>query len=292
MNTRSLCLTGLLCGVVAAGAVAQVVPARPGRAAGAGAAATPATVSVSARGENARVYLAVNGTNASARATLMDMASKGDIRLLLAPSVRGTFSGTVASKPAEEAIIDVAKLAGLTVSRIAVPASGANSVTPESVGGIAQALSALPAGAVVTDPATGKSATVAASAPSAASGATTILYVQGPNTPGFGRGEGPAGRQPGQGMAGRQPGQGMAGRQPGQGMMGGMGAPPALDASTQALVDRAAQSLQQLPAQQRMDAMRALQQRMFESMSAQDREQMRGRMRPGGFRGPGGNPAP
>src|SRR5690606_14468409 len=54
MDTRSLCLTGLLGAVIAGGAIAQQ-PARPGQAPGAGRAVAPATVTVAVRGEEARI---------------------------------------------------------------------------------------------------------------------------------------------------------------------------------------------------------------------------------------------
>jgi hypothetical protein len=201
----------------------------------------------------------------------MDMALKADAKIVLDPSAIGTITGVVDSQPAEAAIAAVAKLAGLSVKKIAVPAASIAGVTPEAAGGYAQALTGLPVGALVSDAATGKTLVVSAAAPAEVTG-QVVYFVHGRITPG--------------GMRQRQPGQGGPGGPGGPG--GQPGGAPTTSKPNQSFVDATAKGLQGMPLQERFDTLRALSQQMFQGLTTEEQTQLRSMGGGRGFGGRGG----
>lgn len=261
--------------VLAAAAVAQQNTPTPRTRTNVVAATTPAKVALSIRGAEAKPYLSVQATGADVRATLNDMATKAGLKLVLDNSAIGTVTGTVDSQPAPDAIVAVAKLANLSVKKFIVPDASVATITPAFGGRYVDTLTGLPAGTVISDPATGKSMVVSAAAPAQVTG-TTVYFVHGQISP-FG-----GGRMRGAGGMGGPGGPGG----PGGNNPGGQPAQPSQ--ANQAFVDATAKSLAAMPLQQRWDTMRALQTQMFQSMTDEERQQMRqmgGFGRGGGFGG-------
>jgi hypothetical protein len=132
-------------------------------------------------GESALVNVRADGANV--RDVLREIASRGGVEILLAPSVSGQFTGMIDSQPVERAITVVSATTGLTVRRFAVPAAGASELTADSAGRLAETLNALPVNSVISDPSTGKTLTVVEAAPASAPGERVVYYVQGRLTP-------------------------------------------------------------------------------------------------------------
>lgn len=210
-------------------------------------ASAASTVSVTTRGTD--VYAAVTGANADARTVFRDLGLKSKVKILLAPTAAGVVRQPVESQPLEAAIRATAAASGLVVRKIVLPVAAANALTAETAEPLASALSDTAASATVVDPATGRAVTLtyAATAPKPEAGMAAVYYVL---------------RAPRRGAATAATG----------------------DAARDAIANAAA-SFSDLPMSQRMQAMRELQQRMFQSMTPEEREQMR---QQGPGRGPGG----
>lgn len=231
-------------------------------------ASEPAKVTLSMRGT--QTYLAVDAKGADVRATLKDMATKAGAKLVLDPSAIGIVTGSVDAQPADAAIAAVAKLATLSVEKIVVPDAAAATLTADLGGRYSEALTSLTPGTLISDPTTGKTLVVTAAAPAQFAG-SAVYFVHGRLAPG-----GMRMRQPRNGANGANGGPGGPG---GPGANGGPGGPGGMQQpsqANQAIVDATAKSLAQLPVQQRMDTLRALQMQMFQSMTDAERAQLGG----------------
>jgi len=295
MTLRGMYIAGLIGALAVAGVNAQENPNRVTAAP----AANPATVTVVIKGAEATPYVTVKASNSDVRQTLNDIASKAKIRVLVSPMANGVITGTVTNQSAEEAVLAVAKMANLTVRKVAVPESAVSTLTADAVGMYSGVLN-LPVGAVMADPATGKSIAISSTTPAVAEGQVVVYCVQGQFGAGFG-GLNRTGRTApsdrnttGQPRAGARDGQQNQPRA-GQTGPGGFGMPaPQLDPAGQAVVNSTTSALSKLPASERMSALRAIQMQIFENMTEEERSQMGGRMpgARGGFRRDGGNQGP
>ena len=294
MTLRGMYVAGLVGALAVAGVYAQENPNRVSAAP----TANPATVTVVIKGADAKPYVSVKASNSDVRQTLNDIAAKAKIRVLVSPMANGVITGTLTNQSAEEAVMAVAKMANLTVRKVAVPESAVSTLTADDVGMYSGVLN-LPVGAVMADPATGKSIAISSTTPAVAEGQVVVYCVQGQFGAGFGgfnrtgRTTPGTGNQPGE-RAGQQ-NQPRAGARDGQTGPGGFGMPaPQLSPAGQALVDTTAASLSKLPASDRMSALRAIQMQIFQNMTDEERSQMGGRMpgARGGFRRDGGNQGP
>lgn len=294
MTLRGMYIAGLIGALAVAGVNAQNNPNRVSAAP----AANPATVTVVIKGVEATPYVTVKASNSDVRQTLNDIASKAKIRVLVSPMANGVITGTLTNQSAEEAVLAVAKMANLTVRKMAVPESAVPTLTADVVGMYSDVLN-LPVGAVMADPATGKSIAISSTTPAIAEGQVVVYCVQGQLGAGFGgsnrtgRNTPRAGNQPI--PRDRQQNQPRAGGRDGQTGPGGFGIPaPQLNPASQALVDSTASALSKLPASDRMSVLRVIQMQIFQNMTGEERSQMGGRMpgARGGFRWDGGNQGP
>jgi hypothetical protein len=211
-------------------------------------AAGSATVTVTMQGKDA--VATVKSTNSDTRSLFRDIATKSGAKILLGSTVAGTVTSAVDAQPLETAIRTVAASAGLSVRKVLVAPATAAALTEETVAPLAGALITAASDAVVVDPSTGRSVTLtfADTAPKADAAKAVVYYVM--RIP-------PAGRTP---------------------QVTG-------DAAKDAVANAAA-SLSALSTTERMQAARDLQRQMFESLTPEERDQMRQQGGPGGFGGP------
>lgn len=211
----------------------------------------PFTVVLTVRGLDARKFLTVDAKNADVRDLFREMGTKSATPVLVAASATGTVTLSMKDKPLSEAMKAVADAASLPLRVLTVPEASISTLTPEVAGQISDALSALPANAAVTDPATGKTLVVEATTP-LPKGDATVYFLQGKYTAA-------------QEMA-------MRVRQATEQQDAG---------KPDSAITNAVQAINQMPVQQRMDAMREMNRQMWQGMSDQDRRAMRDSFRNG-----------
>jgi hypothetical protein len=249
----------------ATGLNAQQTPRRatnvvPPPAANADGTVAPAfTVALTVKGANAEKFLTVTAKDADVRALFREMGAKSATPVLVADSATGKVTVNLTDKPLTEAMQAVATAANLPLRLITVPEASVASLTPESAGRVSDALTALPVSAGVTDPATGKTLIVEASNTGGAKGRTTVYFLKGKYSTAQ------------------------------EEALKNRVAAEATEAPANNAISNAVQSINQLPVQQRMEAMREMNRQMWSGMSDSDRQAMRDQMRQGrrGRRGGG-----
>lgn len=229
-------------------------------------------VSLTVKGADAAQYLTVKASNADIRDVLREMGQRSGSTVLFAPSASGRATLDLQQEPVDKAMSAAAAAAGLSVLRIVVAEDQATRLTPEAAGILSETLTTMPTRATMTDPATGRTLTVAERTEAVAApptGFTAVYYLQGRLTPE-------------QERLARERKTVEAAVQTAQ----------AVDPKQTDAVGVAVSTLNRLPVQQRMEAMRNMQRQMWEGMSAADRNEMRRNMRnqerqrrPGGDQG-------
>lgn len=216
-------------------------------------------VLLTVKGADAAQFLTVTAKNADVRDVFREMAQRSGTTAVIAPSASGRVTLNLQQEPVDKAMSAAAAAAGLSVRRILVAEGQAGRITPETAGILSETLAAMPARAVVTDPASGRALTVVEKpdAPDKAqAGLTAVYYLQGRLTPEQER------------MARERKVVEQVAR-----------ADEAVDPTQTDAVRAAVGSINRLPIQQRVEAMRNLQRQMWEGMSAAERGEMMRAMR-------------
>jgi hypothetical protein len=245
-------------GVLALAATASLAqqPARRAATTVVPASNTPAfTVALTVKGANAEKFLTVSAKDADVRDLFREMGKKSATPVLMADSATGNVSVDLKDQPLRDAMQAVAAAANLPLRVLTVPDASVTTLTIEAAGQVSDALAALPASAAVTDPATGKTLVVEAKGAAPAKGLTSVYFLQGKYT-----------GAPEMALKERK-------------------AAEAAGTPTDNAIQNAVQSINQLPVQDRMTAMREMNRQMWQGMSDQDRQAMRDQMRGRGRRG-------
>lgn len=208
------------------------------------------TVALTVKGANADKFLTVNAKDADVRALFREMGAKSATPVLIADSATGKVTVNLTGKPLTEAMQAVANAANLPLRLITVPEASVASLTPESAGQVSDALASLPVHAGVTDPATGKTLVVEAKNAGVGKGQATVYFLKGKYSTA-------------QEMA-------LKTREADKS-----------EAPADNAISNAVQSINQLPIQQRMEAMREMNRQMWSGMSDGDRQALRNQMRQG-----------
>lgn len=207
------------------------------------------TMSVTAKPQGSGHLLTIRAGNADAAALFGEIASKAGVRILMPRTLRGVVTASFDDEPLDNALRVSAASAGLTVRKVYLPKETAATAAADTVAALSAALSNVAANATVVDVTSGRSVVLAFSntAPKVDAGLSAVYYVfPTPRT----------------------------------------GVKTSDSGSTDEAVANASAALSGLPTQQKLQAVRDLQRQMFESMTDEERQQMR----PQGGPGMGGPP--